>query len=302
MHESIFLERIENLLLDVSVLNNYKNAMIEPNDISLISTEDGTLTVRMEEYGQAMHTLSGAYQESLHKHVYPSRILHKEKKTIRILDVGFGLGYNIVAAFVELNKNSPEKNLEVISFEKEKRHEHFLNNIFFNDQRDIIFEKLKIAFNKGEYESDNVRIKIIFDDGRTSIQAIDNNVFDAIFHDPFSPSKNPELWTIDFFKEEYRVMAPGGILTTYSSAPQVRMGLMLAGFHVGRGPAFGAKREGTLASNEKMDDPLSSEYVNELAASHKSIPYRDEYFLSSRDKILSDRLEEMRQKRITKNR
>ena len=41
----------------------------------LLTTEDGTSTLFLEEYEQAMHSMSGAYEESLLKHIIPSKIL-----------------------------------------------------------------------------------------------------------------------------------------------------------------------------------------------------------------------------------
>ena len=57
----------------------------------LIETGDGSATLFLDEYEQAMHSSSGAYEEAVLKHVIPSGILLKEKKELYVLDVGFGL-------------------------------------------------------------------------------------------------------------------------------------------------------------------------------------------------------------------
>ena len=67
------------------VYYRYKKYM---NDRYLIQTEDGTSTLFLRDYSQAMHSVSGAYEESLLKHVLPSEILNSQSDTLHVLDVG----------------------------------------------------------------------------------------------------------------------------------------------------------------------------------------------------------------------
>jgi chorismate dehydratase len=71
--------------------------------------------------------------------------------------------------------------------------------------------------------------------------------FDIIFLDPFSPKKNPELWTETFFKELRRLINKDGILTTYSCAGIVRRNLKSAGFTVKDGPCVGRRSPSIIA-------------------------------------------------------
>ncbi len=38
-----------------------------------------------------------------------------------------------------------------------------------------------------------------------SVRGLEATRFHAIFPDPYSPAKNPELWTVDFFRSCNRV-------------------------------------------------------------------------------------------------
>ena len=74
-----------------------------------VKTGDGTITLYSEEYDQPFHSKSGALEESEKKYIIPCKI----KEGDLILDVGFGLGFNVAAAL--------EKNANVISLEKDEK-------------------------------------------------------------------------------------------------------------------------------------------------------------------------------------
>jgi len=249
--------------------------MTTDHNYDLVQTRDGTFTLYSREYGEHMHSLSGAYEEALLKHVYPSGLFKRKAKSIYVLDVGFGLGYNILALFAECAKKNYSGSLSVISLEKEKFFLSTMDRISFNDERDGMYSLIKKAYMHGSVRNDGVYIKIEFGDARDSVKKLTGISFDAVFFDPFSPSKNPELWSVEFFQEIYRLISDTGILTTYSSAFQIRMALIEAGFIIGRGPAVGGKREGTLAAKSMIIDPLGDDEVLEMRRNRRAVPYRD---------------------------
>ena len=99
-----------------------------------------------------------------------------------------------------------------------------------------------------EFKNQNVDIKIIIGDATKTIKKIDKS-FDAVFLDPFSPPKNPELWTLEFFKEVKDRMNLTAKLATYSCAGVVRRNLAKAGFEVIDGPCIGRKSPSLVAIN-----------------------------------------------------
>jgi len=240
----------------------------------IIKTDDGTETLFRDDLQEAMHSTSGAYEEALLKHVLPSRILEKNKGHVRALDVGFGIGYNALALIAEHAERDPGIRLSIVSLERDLSCSTLIKKIRFGDERDRYYEIVKEACLNGEYTSDSVSMRVIFGDARNTVRQL-GGCFDAVFHDPYSPSKNPELWTVDFFRELYRLTCRGSVVTTYSSAARVRRAFYEAGFMIGRGPSVGKKKEGTLASN-RGDIPVFSDAERErILALESSVPYRD---------------------------
>ena len=81
-----------------------------------------------------------------------------------------------------------------------------------------------------------------------SAKQLQDNFFDAIFFDPFSPRSSPEMWSEEFFREMWRVMLPKAILATYSCARIVRDNMSKAGLLYADGPIFGRRGPGTIAT------------------------------------------------------
>ncbi len=205
-------------------------------------TDDGSFTLFNPEYEEYYHSKSGALEEAFEKFVKPCKI-PELKGHIKILDIGFGLGYNAIAAI-----DSTDNEIEIISLEKN----------FVSDLPKLkpklkhywIIEKLEYdPITKSYlYEDKRIHLKIKIGDATKVIKTI-NDKFDAVFLDPFSPSKNPELWTVEFFSEIKKRMKPNAILATYSYAKKVRNNLKKAGFIVKDGPIIGRRSPSTIAKN-----------------------------------------------------
>jgi tRNA U34 5-methylaminomethyl-2-thiouridine-forming methyltransferase MnmC len=263
----------------------------------IIPTEDESVSLYLKEYDQAMHSLSGAYQESLLKHVRPSMICRMPSGDRLVLDVGFGIGYNVLALLVEYFSGQATGHLTVISLEKDENLLPFMDMISFNDTRDEYYGAIQMSYRNGEYSSGRFTLRMLKGDARKSLLSLDPLSFDAVFHDPFSPAKNPELWTVDFFNKIYAVMKPGALLTTYSSAKHIRRAFLDAGFFISSGPSVGRKREGTIASKGPVNGAFQDDRIAELINDHQSVPYRDPSLLLEREEILRNRIEEMKIKK-----
>ena len=107
---------------------------------------------------------------------------------------------------------------------------------------------------KQEYQDEHLKIKIIIGDARASIKEIDKEI-DIIYQDPFSPKKNPTLWTREYFEDIYALASSSAVLTTYSVATPVRLGLYESGFYIYEYKSEHA-RSSTIASKAKL--PLKS--------------------------------------------
>jgi hypothetical protein len=101
----------------------------------------------------------------------------------------------------------------------------------------------------------------------------------AVLFDPFSPAKNPSMWTLPLFTNLFHLLDPARpcALATYSRSTMTRAGLLLAGFYVGAGRATGAKEETTIASStlELIDQPLDRRWLERARRSHSAEPLRE---------------------------
>lgn len=132
-------------------------------------------------------------------------------------------------------------------------------------------------------------VNFFVNDARNSIKLI-NTQHDFIFHDPFTPSKVPILWTVDFFKELYERLEDNGNLTTYSSAAPVRAGLIESGFCIGRTEPVGKKTSGTIAyKNNKLLKNFLTDKEKGILETNAGIPYYDKDFCSTSEEIIQKR-------------
>jgi len=271
------------------------------NRAELLETEDGSSTIYLADYDETMHSSHGAYSESLVKHITPSGLLQKEGP-LSVLDIGFGMGYNVLALLASMAQEDPRRKLEIISLEKDNYYGELLKRINFGDERDTWYTLVRKAFTEEEVSEGSFHIRVFFGDARDTIEDVPDHFADAVFQDPFSPAHNPELWNVEYFRKMKSVMKPDGVMTTYSGALHVRQALLDAGFIVGRGPGMGKKREGTVASPGPVVTSLSKDEIREVKENIKSTPYRDLSGSDPRDEILKRRLEEMAQLRAIRDR
>lgn len=258
----------------------------------LIKTEDGSYTLKsgvVDGKSETMHTYHGAVEESLEKFVKPAKI--KGKKNIRILDICSGLGYNAASSIEFLEKDNLKTKdnvkieIDMIEISKETLATALIIPIPLKSH-DIIKKAIEgKLYEEGfvGYKSlqddipENIHIQIFCDDARQVIKKMDEKTYDAVFLDPFSPEKSPELYSLEFFIILYEKIKKDGVLSTYTSAAPVRSALVQAGFHVGEGPSFGRKKGGTVASPTllNIDKPLSTNDERMVALSDAGVPFRD---------------------------
>jgi tRNA U34 5-methylaminomethyl-2-thiouridine-forming methyltransferase MnmC len=267
------------------------------NTYTIVTTDDGSQSLRAHEFDEIMHSSFGAYEESLVKYVTASQSVEKILKngSIAVLDIGFGIGYNLLALLSSVKKRGY---VRIVSLEKDHSAEIHINSLHFDDEKEEYYNKIKSSFSNGFFKDDTCSIECMFGDARQSVHALKQREeqFDVVFQDPFSPSKNPEMWSREYIKIIASLMKNDAILTTYSAAPQVRRALLDAGLHVAKGPSTGIKRESTIASkDENILQNLLSEYeIKELFNNHKSCMYSDPLLHDAREVILERRISEMR--------
>ncbi|WP_188020345.1 tRNA (5-methylaminomethyl-2-thiouridine)(34)-methyltransferase MnmD [Deferribacter autotrophicus] len=193
------------------------------------ATADGSISFYNISYKEGYHAKSiGAYTESLHKFVIPSGIIEKlcKNEEVWLLDIFFGLGYNIVATIEELEKNKIKNKLNIVSIEKDPTLIELVKGYpLFWPKRG--YDYLRKLLDDVTYK--NYQLYIILDDFFRAVQYI-NIQFDVIYFDPFSKSKNPEMWQLNVYKILYNLLKEDGCVVTYSCRNSVRKEFYRAGF------------------------------------------------------------------------
>ncbi|AFZ54039.1 tRNA (5-methylaminomethyl-2-thiouridine)(34)-methyltransferase MnmD [Cyanobacterium aponinum] len=248
-------------------------------------TEDGSKTFYSSEFGETFHTKYGAKTEAEITYIKGCQIPEKIKyqNHLRILDICFGLGYNTAAAIDYILKENPQCFIEIIGLELDENVPiQALNNNLLNDWQPTIVDILQELIINKQVISPNFKLSLLIGDARDAIASLveQNWQGDAIFLDPFSPPKCPQLWTVEFLSLVAKCLNQEGILATYSCSAAVRTALQLAGLKLGANFCIGRRSPGTLASyNERILPPLSLMELEHLQT-RASIPFRD---LSLRD-------------------
>ncbi len=104
---------------------------------------------------------------------------------------------------------------------------------------------------------------------------------DLVFFDPFSPEKNPALWTrraLAAVRAACRDDQVGATLVTYSASTRTRASMLLGGFFVGAGVGVGTKKETTIAATrlDLLERPLGEEWLGRWRRSSARAPHGEE--------------------------
>lgn len=146
----------------------------------------------------------------------------------------------------------------------------FLHNIYYK----YISSGYKMALKALKLIDFNFNLNIA--DARQAIKN-DNEKYNYIFLDAFTPVKCPCLWTVDFFKLLYSRLDENGMILTYSNSALVRNAFKHAGFYVGKIFSESANKfTGTIAvKNKALIKYELSEYDLGLMKTKAGIFYHD---------------------------
>jgi len=229
-------------------------------------TEDGSWTLRHPEHGEACHSHSGAWLEARERYAHPCRLsgwTREHDRPLRLLDVGTGLGLNLAAALEAVE--GAGGTLAAVTLERDRS--VLAATLALSEDAEHAGPEeqwhrpvrlaLAHALDQVAVDGDapiamgtRSTLLVVLGDARETLTSLPAEVrFDAVFLDPFSPSREPDLWQEPFLAAIAHRMESGARLSTYCARYSVRLGLARAGLRVGLGPRVGKKAEGTLASH-----------------------------------------------------
>ncbi|HAA29243.1 MAG TPA: hypothetical protein DCE56_18010 [Cyanobacteria bacterium UBA8553] len=251
-------------------------------------TADGSFTFFSEEVGESFHSTQGAKEEAYLKFVEPCQLAQKAPQPVlRLLDVCYGLGYNTAAALETIWANNPSCRVELVALELDpavpRAAISLLQTASVNEQGFLsswsqpIPQLLEVLATSLQVKTDRFHAQLLLGDARTTIQQLHQSNFqaDAIFLDPFSPPRCPQLWTVEFLQQLASCCATTGRLATYSCAASVRSALIAARFKIGETLQVNGRQPGTVASFTDVDLSLLSVRSQEHLQTRAAVPYRD---------------------------
>lgn len=233
------------------------NKNLPPQGHRHVETEDGSVTLFSEAFGEACHSTSGAKTETITHYIQGCELPKRLDlfSPFHILEVGFGLGLGLLTTMEFLG---PQHQVRFISLELDR---HLLE-WFVKSHPEFSFS-WEGHLLKGQHN--NVEVVILQGDARETLPAFLTGTqmkFHAIYQDAFSPRRNPVLWTREWFSLLKIASDPEVILSTYSASSSIRKSLLEAGWGLQKGAAFGPKKASTRAKLNSPSDPEILESLN----------------------------------------
>lgn len=227
----------------------------------IIPTADGSVTVAVKGADITYHSVHGAIRESQHVFIeagYRHWLASAGQPAagLRILEMGFGTGLNALLTLIE----SQERQLPAVyeTIEAYPLEAGLLPQLNYCRQLNRpelqpLFEQLhSLPWNREiavtpffTLHKHAMQLAAFFQLAEKYRQppASASGPFHLIYFDAFDPNAQPELWTTEIFRQLFRLLHPGGLLTTYCSKGAVRRAMQAAGFIVEKIPGPPGKRE-----------------------------------------------------------
>lgn len=212
--------------------------------LEIITTADGSHSIRNNDLNETYHSVHGAVQESLH--VFLRNGLQyfsgrHQTKNISILEVGFGTGLNALLVW----RYALENRIDVRYTTLEP----------FPLQRDVWTQ-----LNYPELEKDSERFMALHDAVWGTMislaeefsilkikqplgEAVLDGPYDVVFFDAFAPSVQPELWRPEALMKVTAPLKDAGVFVTYSAKGQLKRDLKALGLTVETLPGPPGKNE-----------------------------------------------------------
>jgi tRNA U34 5-methylaminomethyl-2-thiouridine-forming methyltransferase MnmC len=207
----------------------------------IITTEDGSHTLRLGETGECYHSIYGAINESRHVFI-EAGFRQSQKDEINVLEIGFGTGLNAFLTVMEAEKS--HKRVRYTAIELYPLDLETVFNLNYPEtlkENRNVFEKLHSVEWGRTVDLYNFFTINKLDEDFTSCEL--NGFFDVIYFDAFSPQQQPEMWNLDCFQKLFKHTDNNGIITTYCAKGEVRRAMQSAGYNVERLPGPKGKRE-----------------------------------------------------------
>jgi tRNA U34 5-methylaminomethyl-2-thiouridine-forming methyltransferase MnmC len=212
-------------------------------------TADGSHTLYVPSLDETYHSIHGAIQEAIHIYINAGFNYLIDKKSLNVLEVGFGTGLNTFLTYREGLNNVVEVNyssIEAYPLSKEDIEPlNYLQQLNASEIETQVFNEMhQIEWNKENKLTDQFVLRKL----EMLLQDFDEKeVYDVVYFDAFGPRVQTELWEVPILQLMYEALLPKGILVTYCAKGSVKRALKEVGFIIENIPGPPGKREMTRA-------------------------------------------------------
>lgn len=244
-------------------------------------------------FSDVYYSVHDGLAESQHVFVEGNHLIQRWKTLKRdssvgftIAETGFGTGLNFLLAYRLWLEHAPQ-NARLIFFSCEKhplKKEDLERALLRWPQLASLAQKLLDqwpimvhGWHHLEFEQGKISLILIINDAQKALTSMLQSgtvdeaftlpipKVDAWFLDGFSPSKNPDMWSLSLFHTMALLSSKNTSIATYSVAQKVRSALEAVGFRVCKKPGFMHKHEmlsavftGTVAITHKTYKPCTA--------------------------------------------
>jgi tRNA U34 5-methylaminomethyl-2-thiouridine-forming methyltransferase MnmC len=225
--------------------------------LQIITTKDGSQSLLNPELNETYHSIHGARQESLHvfiKNGLDFVVQHHTKRSIKILEIGFGTGLNALLTAQYARENGVA--IEYTTLEAFPVNESIWQQLTYaqsETERKIFYKLHHEPWDQWTEVSPGFMLKKL----NTTLQLVsfDHNYFDLVYFDAFAPNKQPEMWELPMLQKTVNALTPGGVFVTYCAKGQLKRDLASVGTKVEALQGPPGKREMIRAT--KFQAPIS---------------------------------------------
>ncbi|RZW43795.1 MAG: SAM-dependent methyltransferase [Flavobacteriaceae bacterium] len=198
----------------------------------IITTNDGSKTIHIEEWNEQYHSIHGAIQEAQHVFIKNGldHFLSKTKnKAISILEIGFGTGLNAFLTYLQSEKIATQFNyvgVEAYPILLDELDQLNYAELISKNQKHLFLKLHTIPWGEETIISSNFSLlkrKQHFQD------ISDMAAFDLIYFDAFGARVQPDLWTESIFNIMSNALRKDGVLVTYSAKGSARRAMESVG-------------------------------------------------------------------------
>jgi len=280
-------------------------------------TKDGSYTFFSEAFQETFHSRQGAKAEAFAKFAIATDLpTLAQQPQLKLLDVCYGLGYNTAAALETIWQINPTCQVDLYGLDNDATvAQAALAPALIADWSAPVQQALRAIAATASQDPEassmtadmpsNLSGGLLIGDARQTIKLLIDQGFQAqaVFFDPFSPRRCPQLWTVEFFQQVARCVATPGKLTTYSRSASVRAALLEAGFTIGTLPLSAPDpnyphewSQGTVATLERSGSEANLIPLSEMEQEHlltrAGVAFHDPQLTAAAETILARQKQE----------